>query len=118
VLLFFGFSAQLRCQLGHHLLEFLALAGLEDLNDSGMSRGTKIVELILEALVVVAKILQHHGDLIGLFRGEIELGLKVLKDSFPIGIAGRRGGSSYPVQPVMQSILHAEHARSGAGQEH
>ena len=105
--LFLGFAAQLRGQLGPHLLEFLALAGLEDLLNPAQSRGTQIVELILQALVVMAIILQHHGDLIRLFRGEIQLGLKVLKDSFPIGVPRRRRRSSNAVDPVVQSIAHA-----------
>ena len=59
----------MRSQLGAHLFELLALAGLEDLNNPAQSRGPEIVELILEALVVVAVILKHYGDLVGLFRG-------------------------------------------------
>lgn len=107
----------MRSQLGAHLFELLALAGLEDLNNPAQSRGPEIVELILEALVVVAVILKHYGDLVGLFRGEIQLGLKVLKDSFPACFPGRRGGGN-TVEPVMQSIFHAQHSDSGAGQKH
>lgn len=115
--LFLCIAAQLRGELVHHLFEFFALARLEDLHNSGMPSGTKIVELILQALVVVAKIFQHHGDLIRLFRGEIQLGLKVLKDSLTAGFPGRscRGRT---VKPLMQSIAHAQHPGCGAGQKH
>jgi len=107
----------LRGQLGTHLFELFALVGLEDLDYSAQSCGPQIVELILEAFVVVAIILQHHGDLICLFRGEIQFGLKVLKDSFPAGFPGRRGGGN-TVEAVMQSIFHPQHSGGGAGQKH
>ena len=104
----------MRSQLGPHLFELLALAGLEDLNNPAQSRGAEVVELVLQALVVVAIVLQHYRDLIRLFRGEIQLGLEVLKDSFPIRVAGRRCGHNL-VEPVVQSILHAQHPDCGAG---
>jgi hypothetical protein len=115
--LLLGFARQLGSQLGAHLLEFIALPRLKDLENPAQSRGTQIVELILQALVVVAIILEHDGDLIGLFRGKIQLGPKVLKDSFPIGVSWWRR-RCHPVEPVVQSIAHAQHPDSGAGQKY
>src|SRR5947207_15062116 len=82
--LLFRLAGQLRDQLAPHLLEFLPLTGLEDLKNPAQSGGTQIVELILQALVVVAVVLQYYGDLIGLLSGEIQLGLEILEYSIAV----------------------------------
>src|SRR5665213_547339 len=52
------FAGQLRRQLGAYLLEFFALARLQDLENPGQASRTQIVELVLQALIVVAVVLE------------------------------------------------------------
>ena len=111
------FPAQLRNQLGPHLLEFLALAGLQDLENPAQASGTQIVELILQALVIVTVILEHHGDLIGLLGGKVQFGFEILEHGIVAGFPGRRGGG-YAMEPVVQSIFHSQHPDGGPGQKH
>jgi len=69
--LFLGLFSELRHELIHHLFEFLALPGLQDLDDPGSAGRAQVIQLVLEALVVMAIIFQHYRDLVRLVLGEI-----------------------------------------------
>ena len=115
--LLLGFAGQLRSQLGPHLFEFLALAGLEDLANPAQARGAEVVELILEAFVIVAVVLKNDRDLVRLFRRKIQLGLKILKDGIVTGFPDEGSGGNDTMQTVVETILHSQHADSSSSQE-
>src|ERR1700719_1930074 len=70
--LLFG-GVELRHQFVHHFLEPCLLAGIEDLQNSGLSCRPKVVDLLLKALIIVPVIFQNQGNFFGLFGGQIQL---------------------------------------------
>jgi len=111
---------QLGGKLCHHFLEFLTLRGVEYIENPVLPGCPQIVELVLKAVVIVAVIVQHQCDFLGLIGGKIQLGFEVLQDGIARTLAasvfssGRRGF----VQASMQVQAHPQGSGRGARREH
>src|SRR2546421_13032020 len=80
ILLLAGF--QLRRELRHHLLEFRPLLRIENLKDAISSRGAQIVELVFQALVVMAVVFEDAAELLSLLGRKIQAIFEILQNGY------------------------------------
>jgi hypothetical protein len=93
-------------------LKFVALSGIKLLEDSHFTGGADIVLLLLDALIVVAVIVEDQGDFVGLGRSKIQIRAKFLEHGF------LRGGSGGSMEDLMEAELHGYGSGGAPGQKY
>ena len=99
---------KLRRKLVHHSFELDALVSIQDLHNAGLPGGSQIVELILQALIVLAVIVEHQRKFFGLRRRETKLALETVENRVMAGLmrVHMRGWCRRTMNPAVQTELH------------
>ena len=82
-----------RRQLGYQLLEVLALIFVQNTQDLALAGGARVLDLVLQALVVLDVVVQNGAKLVGLLGAQIQVLAEPSSPSRPSRLGAESGQS-------------------------